>query len=130
MAVLIPAALFFGWLIYTAVVISHDKSVNSEVGILWETNDRVPLRTVVPANNHWIDHAFIAEPVKGKRFVRRAVLIVDDHYRGGDPTLRSETGVIGDMISRQVLCSIPAQAQAEAVTLDPVVRKLVSAECG
>jgi len=87
------------------VVISHDKSVNSEVGILWESSDRVPLGTVVPANNRWIEHAFIADSANGRHLVRRRALILDDHYLSSDPTLRTDTGVIGDAISREVLCS-------------------------
>jgi hypothetical protein len=124
---LFPAA-FFGWIAYTAVVVGADKSVNSEVGILWETTDRVPLGTVVPANNRWISHAFIADRAHDP-LVRRSVLILDDHYRSGDLTLRTESGVIGDGISRPVLCSVPAQAKAKSVKVDPVVEKLLNAEC-
>jgi hypothetical protein len=130
--IVIPSAIFFGWLIYTASVVSHDKSVNSEVGILWETGDHVPLGTVVPPNNRWIDHAFIAERATPEGLVKRSILVLDDHYRSGDPTLRTETGVIGDSISREVLCSVPAQAKAQAntVKLDPVVQRLISNKCG
>jgi hypothetical protein len=124
---LIPTA-FFGWLGYTLAVVSHDKSLNSEVGILWETTDRVPLGTVVPARNRWIDHAFIADRTHD-RLAQRSVLILDDHYKSGDPSLRSDSGVIGDAISRPVLCSVPAQAQAKSVKLDPVVERLVRTEC-
>jgi hypothetical protein len=117
-----------GWLIYLWVVLGHDKSINSQLGILWLDPKGVPVGIVQPAHNHWMEEAFVADASseKGKKI---AVLILDDHYRGGDSAYRSESGVIGDRISREVLCSIPSQSQAKQVTLDPVVQHLIAAEC-
>jgi hypothetical protein len=72
--------------------------------------------------------AFVADTSseEGKRI---AVLVLDDHYRGGDPTYRSESGVIGDRISQPVLCSVPSQARTSRVSLDPAVRNLILAKC-
>ena len=117
-----------GWLIYTWAVLSHDKSINSQLGIFWLDPAGVPLGVVQPDNNRWMDVAFVADTSteKGKKI---AMLILDDHYRSGDPTYRSESGVIGDRIGRVVLCSVPSQARAKKVALDPVVQRLIAAEC-
>jgi len=116
------------WLLYTATVLTHDKSINSKVGILWQDPKGVPIGVVQPPNNRWMKEAFVADASneEGKKV---AVLILDDHYRGGDPTYRSESGVIGDEISKPVLCSVPAQARAKNISLDPVVQRLILAEC-
>ena len=125
-AALISAAA--GWLVYSWVGISHDKSVNSRLQMLWLNPEGVPLGQVQPANNRWMQQAFVADLSReeGKAV---AVLILDDHYRGGDPTYRSASGVIGDRITKHVLCSIPSQARARNVSLDPAVRRLIRAEC-
>ena len=117
-----------GWLIYTWAVLSHDKSINSQLQILWRAPNGVAAGTVQPADNRWMDNAFVADKPteQGKKI---AVLILDDHYRSGDPTYRSESGVIGDRISRDVLCSVPLQARTKKVALDPVVQELINAEC-
>ena len=114
---------------YTLSVTSHDKSLNSRLQGLWAEPRRVPLGAVVPANNTWMENAFVADASRenGKAV---AILVLDDHYRSGDPTLRSESGVIGDPISKPLLCSIPSQARAKKVTLDPVVRRMINSECG
>ena len=117
-----------GWLIYTVAVLSHDKSVNSELQILWFDPHGMPIGVVQSANNRWMEHAFVADRSKedGKRI---AVLVLDDHYRGGDPTYRSESGVIGDPISNAVLCSIPVQARQKKVAIDHAVQRLIAAKC-
>jgi hypothetical protein len=121
-------ATFGGWLIYTWAVLSHDKSINSQLGILWLDPAGVPVGVVQPDNNRWMEDAFVADTSteKGKKI---AMLVLDDHYRGSDPTYRSESGVIGDRIGRAVLCSVPSQARAKKVALDPVVQRLIAAEC-
>ena len=117
------------WLLYTLSVVSHDKSLNSMLQSVWSRPEGVPLRVVVPARNRWMENAFIADsstdPSKPL-----AVLILDDHYRSGDYSLRSQSGVVGDRPGREVLCSVPAQARSARVELDPVVRDLITAECG
>src|SRR5215218_1768253 len=82
-AVLFSAVL--GWMIYTWAVLSHDKSVNSQLGILWQDRRGVPLGVVQPSNNRWMKNAFVADASDedGKNV---AVLILDDHYRSGDLT--------------------------------------------
>ena len=124
----VVVATVVGWLIYTWAVLSHDKSINSQFGILWLDPQGVPVGVVQPRNNRWMEEAFIADrsTEEGKKI---AVLILDDHYRGGDPTYRSESGVIGDRISHAVLCSVPAQAQTKRVALDPVIQRLIAAQC-
>ena len=117
-----------GWLIYTWVVLSHDKSINSELGILWLDPQGVPVGVVQSANSRWMENAFVADKSNedGKRI---AVLVLDDHYRSGDPSYRSESGVIGDRVSKVVLCSVPAQAREKKVALDAAVQRLIAAEC-
>lgn len=97
--------------------------------MLWSDPKSVPLRTLIPANNRWMENAFIADESReeGKAV---AVLILDDHYKSGDYSLRSQSGVIGDEISRAVLCSVPTQAKRKKVSLDEVVRRRISAICG
>ena len=118
-----------GWLVYSWVGISHDKSINSRLQMLWLDPEGVPLGQVQSANNRWMKQAFVADASRedGKAV---AVLILDDHYRGGDPTYRSASGVIGDRITKSVLCSIPSQARARNVPLDPAVRRLIRTGCG
>lgn len=120
--------VFFGWAIVSFIVLSHDKSVNSEIGILWEAKDRVPLGVVIPSHNRWISHAFIAD-VSVDPLVQRSVMIIDDHYQSGDPTLRSQSGIIGDPMRPPLLCTLPSQCKAKSVELDPAVVRLVQAEC-
>ena len=117
-----------GWMIYNLAGISHDMSINSRLGSLWLDPQGVPLGVVQPANNRWLKQAFVADASSedGKKI---AVLILDDHYKGADPTYRSESGVIGDRISKPVLCSVPAQARRANVILDPAVRRIISARC-
>jgi hypothetical protein len=125
-ALLIIAVL--GWLSYTWAVLGHDKSINTQLAILRENPKGVPLGLVQPSNNRWMKEAFLADAPSedGKKI---ALLILDDHFRGGDPAYRSESGVIGDRISKPVLCSVPAQARTKNVLLDPAVRRLIVAEC-
>jgi hypothetical protein len=125
-AVLVAAVA--GWLIYTWAVLSHDKSINSQMGILWLDPQGVPIGVVQSANNRWMKHAFVADRSNedGKQI---AVLVLDDHYRGGDPSYRSESGVIGDPISKSVLCAVPEQAAAKHVALDPVIQRLIRTHC-
>ena len=60
--------------------ISHDKSTNSEIDVLWSYGKAVPLGIVVPPHNRWIEHAFVAERSRdNSRYA--AVLILDDQYR-------------------------------------------------
>ena len=127
MALLI--ASFVGWILFTLVVISHDKSLNSRVAILWMNPRGAPLGIVVPAKNRWMENSFIAEASHDK-LTKIAVLILDDHYESGDYSLRSESGVVGDEISRNVLCSVQAQARGKRVSLDPVVQRLIVSRCG
>ena len=112
--------------------ISQDKSLNSEVDVLWSYGKAVPLGTVVPPHNRWIDHAFVAERShEGASYP--SVLILDDHYRGTDRTYRlTESGIVlvGGAISPRLLCSLPSQAENKQVTLDPVVLRLVRSKCG
>jgi hypothetical protein len=117
-----------GWLIYTLAVLSHDKSINSQVQSLWLDPQGVPVGVVQPANNRWMKEAFIADTSteEGKMV---AVLILDDHYRSNDATYRSESGIIGDQISPSVLCSLPSQALKNGVAIDPVVERLIAKEC-
>jgi hypothetical protein len=117
-----------GWMIYTAVVLSHDKSANSQLAMLRLDSRGVPLGSVQPAGNRWMKQAFVAD-ASTEDGGKVAVLILDDHYRGGDPSYRSESGVIGDRISKPVLCSVPSQARTKNVSLDPAVRRLIAAEC-
>ena len=105
--------------------IGHDKEINSDVFQRLHRENKLPLGTLVPQNNHWISNAFVAESSRDGY----AVLIIDDHYRGDDPAYRSESGVIGDEISRRVLCSLPAQARSKAVIIDPVVAQLIKSQC-
>ena len=117
-----------GWLLYTLAVVSHDKSLNSMLQLIWSRPQGVPLGVVVPPHNRWIENAFVAD-ASNDRTRPLAVLILDDHYRSGDYSLRSETGLVGHRPGRNVLCSVPAQARAAGVELDPVVRRLIAAEC-
>lgn len=121
-------AALAGWLIYTWAVLSHDKSINAQLGILWLDPKGVPVGVVQPANNRWMEAAFVADKSteQGKKI---NVLVLDDHYRSGDPIYRSENGVIGDRISQEVLCSVPSQSRSKKVALDPVVQYLITAEC-
>jgi hypothetical protein len=110
--------------------IFHDKAVNANaLQRLWSYGRSVPLRTVVPAHNRWTDNAFVAEPAVQAPGKDTSVLILDDHYRGGDPTYRTESGLIGDDLSIGLLCSLPSQAAAKGVRLDPVVVRLVRSRC-
>jgi hypothetical protein len=124
MCIVVP----IGWFLFTISVVGHDKSVNSRLQRLWSDAGGVPLGTVVPANNRWMENAFVADQ-SGETGKQVVVLILDDHYRSGDESLRSESGVIGDSISPQILCSIPMQARTRQVVLDPAVRKLIADEC-
>ena len=121
-------AAVIGWLAFTLLVVSHDKSLNSRLGILWNQHQGVPLGIVLPAKNPWIENAFVAE-ASGNDHRHVVALILDDHYRSGDFSLRSESGVIGDRLSRKVLCSVPAQARTKSIALDPVVQSLIAVEC-
>ena len=116
------------WLIYTWVVLSHDKSINSRLSQLWDDPQGVPLGLVQPMNNRWMKRAFVADASAedGKKV---AVLILDDHYWSDDRTYRSKSGLIGDRISTPVLCSVPAQARRKNVPVDPVVQSLIAAQC-
>ncbi len=95
-------AMVVGGMIYTWSVLSHDKSINSRLGILWLDPQGVPLGLVQPPNNRWMEQAFVADASR-EGGMKVAVLILDDHYRSGDPTYRSQSGVIGDQISTPVL---------------------------
>lgn len=116
------------WFVTTIFNVGHDYSVNSRLQLLWLDPKGAPLGVVVPANNRWMRNAFVADESHedGKKI---AVLILDDHYRSGDPTLRSESGVIGDPISRKVLCSVPPQAVRKQVAIDETVQRFVDGQC-
>jgi hypothetical protein len=121
---------FFGYWIIAFNRITHDKAVNADaLQRLWSYGVQVPLNVVVPANNKWTDHAFVAERFDADPPRRTSVLILDDHYRGDDPTYRSEDGVIGDQLSLRLLCSIPAQASQKGVELDTRVFERIRNEC-
>jgi hypothetical protein len=121
-------AVAAAWMIHTWSGLSHDKSINSQLQAFWLDPQGVPIGRVQPAKNRSMEEAFLADASseEGKKI---AVLILDDHYRGGDPSYRSESGVIGDRISKPVLCSVPSQARASGVSLDPAVQHLILAEC-
>lgn len=131
-AILIAGGLAIYWWIGMNNII-HDKAVNADaLQRLWGYGRRIPLRTVVPAHNRWTDKAFIAgvaTPSGAEPGRDASVLILDDHYRGSDPTYRSKSGVIGDPVSLPLLCSLPAQASWKGVDLDPVVLQLVHSSC-
>lgn len=117
-----------GWFLFTVMAVGHDKSMNSRLQVLWEEPRGVPLGIVVPADNRWIENAFVAE-ASDATDKQIAVLLLDDHYMSGDYSLRSRSGVIGDKISREVLCSVPAQARTANVDLDAVIQRVIAAEC-
>ena len=79
-------ASVIGWISLTLVVISHDKSLNSRVEILWMNPMGAPLGIVVPSKNRWMENSFIAEASHDK-LTKVAVLILDD--RGGSANLDS-----------------------------------------
>ena len=116
-----------GWMLFILVGLSHDWSINSKLQMLWMDPQGVPLGVVQPTNNRWMKEAFVADT--GQDGKKIAVLILNDHYRSGDPTYRSKSGVIGDRVSKPVLCSIPSQARRKKVSLDPAVQRLITAEC-
>lgn len=121
--------LVIGWLIAMNHVF-HDKAVNADaLQRLGSYGRKLPMRTVIPAHNHWTDKAFIAEPSKEEAGRDASVLILDDHYRGDDPTYRTESGIIGDELSLPVLCSVPVQAANKGVSLDPVVLRMIRSKC-
>ena len=126
---LICIAAVPAWLLHTMSAVGHDKTLNSRLQLLWSKPGGVPLRIVVPPSTRWMENAFIAEASE-EEVKPVAVLILDDHYRSGDYMLRSKSGVVGDEISREVLCSVPEQARSDKVRLDPVVQRLIAAECG
>lgn len=121
-------AFMAGWMIHTWSVLAHDKAVNSRLGSLWLDPQGVPLGVVQAPDNRWMEQAFVAD-VSSEEGKKISVLILDDHYRSGDPTYRSISGVIGDRIGKAVLCSVPSQARSKGVVLDPAVRSLILAEC-
>lgn len=125
-ALLIVIAI--GWMIYTWSALGHDKSINSRLAMLWLDPQGVPIGVVQPPDNRWMEEAFVAD-VPTEEDKKIAVLVLDDHYRSGDPTYRSQSGVIGDRISKRVLCSVPSQARARRVSLDPAVQRLIRSEC-
>jgi hypothetical protein len=110
--------------------ITHDKSVSSDLQRLWLDGDQLQAGVVVAGNNRWTEHAFVADkvirPEPGKKAL---VLILDDHYRGDDPTYRSDTGIIGDDLSPGILCSVDAQAAAKRVALDPLISRKIRSIC-
>jgi hypothetical protein len=105
--------------------VAHDKAVNADVLQPLREQPDLPLGKVVPSNNRWKRNAFVAE----RRVDGNAVLILDDHYRGRDPAYRSPDGVIGDEISSALLCSVPAQAKANAIVVDPAVLSMINRKC-
>jgi hypothetical protein len=124
------AVAFFGYWIIAFSRINHDKAVNVDaLQRLWSYGVHVPLNVVVPANNKWTHHAFVAERFESDPPRQTSVLILDDHYRGDDPTYRSEDGIIGNQLSKGLLCSLPAQASEKHVTLDSRVAGKIEAEC-
>ena len=132
--VFVPTALVLGvafvgyWMIGMQRIV-HDKAINSDALQRVENyGRRVPLGTVVPAHNRWTTNAFIAEASDKEVYGGTSVLILDDHYRGGDPTYRTESGVIGDL-SVPLLCSIPSQAAGRGVYVDPAVLRLIHSRC-
>jgi hypothetical protein len=130
----VPAlAVVFGAVTYWFVAmhrIVHDKAINADaLQRVWSYGRAVPLGTVIPPHNRWTDDAFVAEASDEEAGRTTSVLILDDHYRGSDPTYRTESGVIGNDVSISLLCSLPAQASTEGVRLDPVVVRLVQSRC-
>lgn len=104
----------------------YDKSMNANVFQRARQLPDIPLGVVVPAGNRWVANAFVAE----RSTDGIAVLILDDHYRGDDAMYRSGSGVIGDDISKPLLCALPADAALKAIVIDPVVSSLIEANCG
>ncbi|MBC9030767.1 hypothetical protein IAG41_00025 [Sphingomonas sp. JC676] len=104
---------------------AHDKGFNADVLQPLRGQENLPIGTIVPQNNRWKSNAFVAE----RSGADNAVLILDDHYRGSDPAYRSDSGVIGDEISRTLLCSLPTHAKMKAVIIDPVVAHMISSKC-
>jgi hypothetical protein len=127
---LILAVAFFAYWVVDLSRVVHDKAVNAD-GLQRLPNDgaAVPLNVVLPPNNRWTAHAFIAEQRKADPGRQISVLILDDHYRGDDPTYRTASGVIGEGLSIALLCSVPAQADAKGVRLDPDVAQLIHSKC-
>lgn len=127
------ALLFWGFLGYWAIDmnrVSHDKAVNADaLQRLWSFGTQIPLGVVIPANNQWTTRAFVAERFDGDPPRQTSILILDDHYRGDDPTYRSDSGVIGNELSIGLLCSIPTQASIKRVNLDPIVLGMIRSRC-
>jgi len=93
---LAPMGLLAWWLIGMSRIF-HDKAINADaLQRLWSYGRSVPLQTVVPAHNRWTAHAFVAEASDEEPGRHTSVLILDDHYRGNDPTYRSQSGVVGN----------------------------------
>ncbi|XJJ67994.1 hypothetical protein WBP07_02930 [Novosphingobium sp. BL-8A] len=128
LAIALCLVAFIGWFCRMTMAISHDKSINSDLQRLWDNPQGLPLGVAVPANNRWMPNAFVADRSSGE-FRKVSLLILDDHYRSTDPAYLSENGVIGGVISGNVLCSIPVQSLRNNIELDPAVRKLIEAEC-
>ena len=116
------------WFAYTVDALGHDKSRNTDIAYLWQDARGVPLGVVIPANNAWMQSAFVAD-TSHEKLKAVSLLILDDHYRSNDPDYSSESGVIGDEISVRVLCSVPAQTARLHIRLDAVVQKRIAERC-
>lgn len=129
-AVALLVAVFVACWVMSMSRVFHDKAVNADaLQRLWSYGTQVPLGVVVPAANRWTTRAFAAERSGGGPSRRIAVLILDDHYRGDDPTYRSKSGIIGDDVSTALLCSVPAQAARKGVHIDPLVSDMIRTRC-
>jgi len=133
-AVLISLALAVlvlgGLWIYAFRLFVHDKAVTADaLQRVWSYGKQVPLGVVVPPHNRWTPNAFVAEDA-GRSDGSVKVLILDDHYRSGDPDFASADGIIGDELSHKLLCTIPGQAATRKVELDAVVVAKIRQQCG
>ena len=110
----------------------HDKAANADgMQRLWRQAPNLPIGVVVPSNNRWNQHAFVAE--RSTRYNDRGgvgILILDDHYTGDDETYSSGNGVIGDDLSAALLCAVPAKAALSGVIIDPIVKSMIATRCG
>jgi hypothetical protein len=126
---LTTAAFALLWLVSFLRVV-HDKSINADaLQRLQAAGELLPLGVVVPSHNRWANNAFVAERPSNEHRRQISVLILDDHYRGTDPLLRSPSGVIGDEVSPSLLCSLRQQAKTKGVTVDPAIVDMIASRC-
>ena len=90
----------------------------------------VPQRVLVSHDNRWTRYAFVAEPSSATPGQLR-VLILNDHYRGSDPTYRWPSGIIHtqEELSADLLCTLPEQARKIDFTIDPFALGYIQKRC-